>query len=53
MTWRQPPYQGGAGDLRWIDDDLGDGLTLLLGKQDYLFEQIFRVVTLDERDDDR
>ena len=53
MAWRQLPYQGGAGDLCWIDDDLGDGLALLLGQEYYFFEKIFWIFTLDESYDER
>ena len=53
MAWGQLPYEGGGGDLCWIDDDLGDGLALLLGEQDYFFEQILWIVSLDERHDER
>ncbi len=52
MAWRQLPYEGGAGDLCWIDYDLGDCLALLLGQQHYLFQQILWIIALDERHDE-
>ena len=45
-----PDYRERCG-LCGVDDDLGDGLVLLIGDQHHLFEQVFGVIALDESND--
>ena len=52
MAWGKLPHDGQGRGLCRVDDDFCEGLTLLQGNQDDLFEQVFWIVALDEGDDE-